>query len=594
MVRSPSGAMRLLLLVVVLVSAGTARPFAFLQVEKRGLGDVTGGLNRPQAVAVSPDGAHVYVASSGDGALTVFRRDMAPGSLTFGELGFVETKLEGGAGHIHGLRGASGVAVSPDGKHVYASGAIDGTLAVFHRDPVSGALIQIEAQENGVGPVTGLKGASAVAVSPDGEHVYATGATDGTVAVFARDSGTGMLTFVEMQAKSSTNKIRGAAALAVAPDGAQLYVAGHDDDALVAFTRDAGSGKLTHLQNRADGGPIDGVGGARGVAVSADGKNVYVAGSSDNAVATFTRDPATGLLTFLQREKNGTGGVSGLSGASAVVARPDGTRVYATAASDKSLVAFGRGSATGGINEQEVRYDDIDTDGLNGATAVAVSPDGSSIYVAGETDDGVAVFTELAVATTTTSTLRPGRTTTTTIPPSCSPGPLPGCRRTTVSGQALVVLRHRRTADRDALLWRWARGAATSVADFGDPRTTTGYALCVFSAADGPSRLFLSVVAPAGGACRHARCWKARGRRGFRYRDPDLTPDGLAVIALKPGPDGRAAIVVKGRGRRLGLPALPPGPTVNVQLQATTGACWDADYSTALRRTASLFKARAD
>jgi hypothetical protein len=52
---------------------------------------------------------------------------------------------------------------------------------------------------------------------------------------------------------------------------------------------------------------------------------------------------------------------------------------------------------------------------------------------------------------------------------------------------------------------------------------------------------------------------------------------------------------VKGRGRRLELPALPPpGPMVSVQLQATTGTCWAADYSTAIRRTASLFKARDD
>src|SRR2546427_9658116 len=57
----------------------------------------------------------------------------------------------------------------------------------------------LEVQRNGSGGVTGLNGATGVAVSPDGKHVYAAGELDDALAVFTRDSASGALTFVEEQ-----------------------------------------------------------------------------------------------------------------------------------------------------------------------------------------------------------------------------------------------------------------------------------------------------------------------------------------------------------------------------------------------------------
>jgi hypothetical protein len=42
------------------------------------------------------------------------------------------------------------------------------------------------------------------------------------------------------------------------------------------------------------------------------------------------------------------------------------------------------------------------------------------------------------------------------------------------------------------------------------------------------------------------------------------------------------------------MPALPPARPVRVQLKSTTGACWEATYSTAQQNTSTMFKARAD
>jgi hypothetical protein len=77
------------------------------------------------------------------------------------------------------------VDVSPDGKHVYVTGFNDDAVAVFSRNTATGALTFVEFQQDGVGGVDGLDGAAGVDISPDGKHVYVTGAGDDAVAVFS-------------------------------------------------------------------------------------------------------------------------------------------------------------------------------------------------------------------------------------------------------------------------------------------------------------------------------------------------------------------------------------------------------------------------
>jgi DNA-binding beta-propeller fold protein YncE len=54
----------------------------------------------------------------------------------------------------------------------------------------------VEFQQDGVDGVDGLGVAAGVDISPDGKHVYVTGAGDDAVAVFSRNTATGALTFV--------------------------------------------------------------------------------------------------------------------------------------------------------------------------------------------------------------------------------------------------------------------------------------------------------------------------------------------------------------------------------------------------------------
>ena len=177
--------------------------------------------------------------------------------------------------------------------------------------------------------------------------------------------------------------------------------------------------------------------------------------------------------------------------------------------------------------------------------------------------------------------------------PSCSPVASTGCRSPIEGRKASLRIRDREPDSRDRLLWKWVKGAATSKAsDFGDPVATTAYSLCMY---DGSSSLVSRGIVPAAGRCGPAGkpCWK-ESARGFTYRNRDLAPDGILRLALKDGADGKAKIVLKGRGPGLAKPALPI-QTLPLTVQLTNGAtCWEASYGGPATNEPERFKARAD
>src|SRR2546425_1226961 len=350
----------------------TALRFRGAQVN--GTGDVA-GLNGAYGVTVSPDGKQVYVAGELDNALAVFSRDPATGALTFVE---VERDAVGG---VAGLKGAHAVVVSPNGAHVYVASSVADAVVVFSRDAASGALSFVERKRDNTGNVNGLNGAESVAVSPDGLHVYVAGRNDNAIAVFQRDVASGMLTFVEVQ-RSGTGGVEGllgAKSVAVSPDGAHVYAAGSLDDAVAVFGRDATTGKLTFVEAQREGANgVTGLAGARAVTLSPDGANLYVAGPTDDALAVFSRDAATGRLTFVEAQHDGVGGLNGLNGANAVAISPDGTYVYVTGSVDAALAVFQRDAATGALTFAERQRNGANgVAGLHGAAGGAGRPHGS-------------------------------------------------------------------------------------------------------------------------------------------------------------------------------------------------------------------------
>jgi 6-phosphogluconolactonase (cycloisomerase 2 family) len=247
-------------------------------------------LDGAEGIAVSPNGAQVYVAAQNASRLVVLNRNVTTGALTFA------------SSTTTGLSNPRELAMAPDGKGVYVASAVGNVVAAFLRDTTTGAVTP-------AGTTGGIALAVGVAVSPDNLHVYAGGSSSGSVRTYTRNPTTAVLTQAGCAKDTASlatgcviaEGLAGAESVAVSPDGASVYGAGAADNAVTAMTRQPTTGALGPLEcvrdiGAAGGGcaTANGLASAHGVAVSPDNKNVYVTGQTDDALAVFARTTTPG------------------------------------------------------------------------------------------------------------------------------------------------------------------------------------------------------------------------------------------------------------------------------------------------------------
>ena len=390
------------------------------------------GLIDATDVVVTPDGRSVYVAAVGSDAVSAFARE-AEGKLR--QVNCVSANATSGVDGTKGacadgnaLAGVAAVAVSPDGRHVYSAAYASGGLGIFARQPESGRLRQIGC----VRPVRtctrmrALGGAVGVAVSPDGRNVYAAAADANAVVSFTRDPGTGLLAPLGCISDDGTdrlcatgNALRGPYSIVVSPDGRHVYVAAYDSNSVLTFARDATTGTLTQRGCVLEGAPRRGS-CVRGyalvspvdLAITRDGRTVFAAANDSNSIVVFARDAGTGLLRELgcvsevydeeEEERDGCAHVQPLSGTSSVSVSPDGATVYATHSAGVTL--FVRDTTTGTLRlgscvTYRGYWDDETTEGctlaagIADASSIVTSPDGRNVYVTSYGSDAISTFT---------------------------------------------------------------------------------------------------------------------------------------------------------------------------------------------------------
>jgi cysteine-rich repeat protein len=176
----------------------------------------------------------------------------------------------------------------------------------------------------------------------------------------------------------------------------------------------------------------------------------------------------------------------------------------------------------------------------------------------------------------------------------CIATPVEVCRQTIEPGKSTLLIKDQNPSDSDKIVWKWARGEETTLADLGTPALDDDYDVCLYDQTTLTTTLVARFEAPAAGACAGNVCWRPTSS-GFKYVDPELTPDGIRKLLLKTGSSGKAAVTFKAKGANVPMPALPLGSVLRLQLQGND-QCWEATFSPGGVSQNDIlgFKARSD
>lgn len=275
------------------------------------------------------------------------------------------------------------LAMSPDGRHLYAGAAGAGVVDMY--DIAAGGALTPLVQSS----VAAGAGPTGIGVTPDGRFAYA--ASGGAVYMYAVGSD-GALSALSPASITQA----GATSIAISPDGRWLYAAAATSGGFAAMYAIGADGQISPLATplaATDLGPFD-------VVLTPDGKFAY-ANSSIGSIREF-KVQADGTLAAL-------GDVSAnLSTPQDITISPDGKVAYVPDWDNNFVAQYAVGAmgllvplspATAAVGD--------------GPVSVAVSPDGKKAYVANLRENTVAVFdvnsdgTLNVASRTTTSVTRP-------------------------------------------------------------------------------------------------------------------------------------------------------------------------------------------
>jgi DNA-binding beta-propeller fold protein YncE len=394
-------------------------------------------------IAISRDGRHVYAVAQTSQAVVALarrRRDGAVSQLD-GEAGCVSEPAIEGCAAGRNLEVARTAAVSPDGRNVYV--ATGGGLAVFARDRRSGALRQLDGERGcvrqdgalGCALARGVSGCRMLALTPDGRTLYTAG-LDSAVAVFRRDPASGALSQApgpQGCVKESGLDLEGCAegrgltnTRALRFSGSSLFVASEGEPltsrgaAVAVFRRAHGTGELTQLPDQlgcmnADGTegclPVRGLIGPHDVVLGRDGRILYVVGSTSSAngsVVILTRlsrgrprqlPGATGCFTH--DGSDGCAPARAIAGAHTLTFVAGGARAIVASEFETGSLAVFLHRARGALIQPAGDEGCVNADGgegcgvvraLRGAHQIVLSPDGRYLYLAVTFGNGVVVL----------------------------------------------------------------------------------------------------------------------------------------------------------------------------------------------------------
>jgi DNA-binding beta-propeller fold protein YncE len=357
-------------------------------------GPATNSGDAPSAVVVSPDGSTVFVAGAGEFGVGIHH----PGFMTIAY--DAATGKARWAARYKGPGDASdtvnAIAVSPDGSRVFVTGESfsgddsDYDYATIAYDASTGARVWLKRYN---GPRHDHDLAESISVSPDGSKVFVTGQSlgdnDYDYLTVAYDASTGARLWARRYVDGEV-----AHSIASSADGSMVFVTGEaegkdrtSDWGTVAYEASTGRWLWTRRYDGLGNGD-----GAAAIVSSPDGSTAFVTGwsfrdESGSDYLTIAYDAATGVERWARRAN---GPANGKDTAAAIAISSDGSKVFVTGRLDPSAgfgdaadfftVAYG---AADGVVLWARQFDSSPEQSHEEAVAIAASPDGSNVFVTG-------------------------------------------------------------------------------------------------------------------------------------------------------------------------------------------------------------------
>jgi 6-phosphogluconolactonase (cycloisomerase 2 family) len=328
------------------------------------------------SVAVSNDGKFLYAAAFNASAVAVLTRDP-------------QTGLLDGQDEITtpDLQAAVRVNLSKNNEYAVASAFGANAITLFKRDATTGRLTILDTARSGENEAAGLDFVIDARFSDGNRFLYTAASTGVGVFKLAGDT----LSFVQFE--SANGQLNGVRGVAMSPSGTWIYAPAHLSGTLGVLRCDAGTGKLEVVQILKDGeNDLNTLDGAFRAVCSADGKNVYLSSGrfkGSQAVTVFATS-ADGKLQLVEQHINGAGRFTDFQGGNDIAVSPDGTRVYVVASVSDRLFRFRRDAASGKLTflgSQQVGVNETP-----GSAGVCFSPDGKFVYVADENAGSIVVY----------------------------------------------------------------------------------------------------------------------------------------------------------------------------------------------------------
>lgn len=308
--------------------------------------------------------------------------------------------------------GAVAVAVSPDGSRVFTTGwstvdsaRFNSDIATIAYDATTGAELWIDPFD---GSGSGWDHPNDAAVSPSGDALYVVGGTRGAstgrdFVLIAYEPATGERRWVfTYDGPSERRSLDSGQGIAIAPDGRTVFVTGYSADGFTA-SGSYNTDYATIAVDAATGGELwvarhNGIGGGRDyafeVGVAGGGDVVVVTGwdaghgELSNDAVTIGYDALTGQERWIARY-DGPGGSSDATYDLAV--SPDGSKIYVAGEtfSEETLLGAALLVSYDAITGEEAwaaRYERPRRS--TGASDIVVSPDGQTVVVSGDRGGG--------------------------------------------------------------------------------------------------------------------------------------------------------------------------------------------------------------